>query len=504
MSRRRPLSARRRLEPTWLTHPVYVDTYGPEVADIAALANFAPDPEQELILDLLFAVGADGKSVAFEAGVVGARQMFKTGLVKQAELGWLFVTDQRRVVHSAHEMDTTEETFNDLRNLIENTPALSRHLDLSVGKSDSRGFTLGNGRWGIYVRGSQGQQLRLRCKARTSTGGRGLTGNRVVLDEAFAVTPAMVGSLYPTLAAVPDPQVLIASSGGLPQSAHLRSLRNRGRAGDDRLVWVEYGDRHPYTCQEPDCTHAAPPDNPPGCALDDEDRWWSFMPALGGRVALDTIRAFRRSMPPAEFAREFMVWWDDPPTADEDGAIDFAKWVTLANPRAARPSSAKVVVDVSPDRRKATIAVGAAGTDGKTLVMTTTGAGHDWVVGKLERLRAEREVLDVALHPKTQASLLIPDLKTAGIEWEPLTNEDAGASCAWLISQVAAGGVEHVGQAELDAAVMNAKTRRPGEGEVEMWDRRDPRIDISPVVAAAHAGHRWSLTADYDVMDSIG
>lgn len=58
--------AKRRVEPTWLNHPIYVETYGPEVCELAALANYAPYPEQELALDLLFAIGPDGKSVGFE------------------------------------------------------------------------------------------------------------------------------------------------------------------------------------------------------------------------------------------------------------------------------------------------------------------------------------------------------------------------------------------------------------------------------------------------------
>ena len=97
----RKLLARRKVEPTWLSHPAYVETYGPEVADICALAGFAPDEAQQQILDLTFAIGPNGKSAAFEVDLIGPRQNFKTGVILQMELGWLFVTMSARSGGSA-------------------------------------------------------------------------------------------------------------------------------------------------------------------------------------------------------------------------------------------------------------------------------------------------------------------------------------------------------------------------------------------------------------------
>ena len=502
MTRSSPARAKRLLEPTWLSHPVYVETLGPVVADVAAAAGFAPDPEQELILDLVFAIGPDGKSVAFETGIIGPRQNFKTGTIKQIELGWLFVTEEPLIVHSAHELDTAEAAFNDLRDLIESTPDLAAKLDPSIGRIDSRGVTSGNGKWSIFIIDSHGRQLHMKYKARTATGGRGLTGNKIVLDEAFAVTRGMVGSLYPTLSAVPDPQVVLASSAGLLGSEVLRDLRKRGRGGTDpRLAWIEYADKQQGGCKEVGCTHARPPQNPPGCALDDEHRWRKFMPALGRRITVGTIQAMRRSMPPEEFAREFMVWWEDPPN-EAGGAIDLGQWLERLNPQAPMPQSATVVLDVAPDRKKASIGIGADGTSGRTLIMATTKSGHGWVVPALKELRERRNIVEVALAPQSQAAVLIPDLIAEGIEWHNLTTDAIGQSCAWMLTSIELDHLEHVGQPHLDAAIANATTRR--RGEVELWDRRDLKIDITALVAAAAAGHRWSLLGDYDVMDSIG
>lgn len=500
MKRKSPALAKRRIEPTWSSTPLYVETFGPEVADVAALAGFGPDPEQQLILDLIFAIGPNGKSVAFEIGIIGPRQNFKTGVIKQAELGWLFVTGEKLVVHSAHELDTTEAAFNDLRSLIEDTPELSRYLDPTIGKLDSPGVTQGNGKWSIFVVGQDGERLQIKYKARTATGGRGLTGNKIVLDEGFAVTEHQVGSLYPTLTAVPDPQVVMASSAGLLHSKVLRSIRDRGRSGKDpRLGYVEYADKEQGGCRLLNCDHARPPNNPPGCALDDVTRWKKFMTALGRRTTVETIRNMRRSMPPEEFAREFMVWWEDPPTGDSRGAIDIQSWALriqdggcLASDAAA-PGRAALMIDVSPDRRTASVAAAGEGPDGRTLVITTSKPGMDWVVPAVVGLIGRRDIVDVALVKQHQAGALIPKLNAAGVKFTEMTKLDAGQACGAFIQATSPGigQIAHVGQPDLDRAVGNAITR--WVGEVQQWDRRDKLIDISPVVSAAGAAWRWSL-----------
>ena len=291
MTRSSPKRAKRRLEPTWLSHPVYVETFGPEVADLSALAGMTPDPEQELLLDLTFAFGLNGKSAAFEIDVIAARQNLKTGFILQAELGWLYITRERLIVHSAHEMSTTEEAFLDLATLIEDTPALA--ADLKPTRSERPGIFEGNGRWSIHLRTLEHGQQRIKYKARTKGGGRGLTGNKVVLDEAFALLPTHMGALLPTLAAVPDPQVVKASSAGKVGSTVLIEARDRGRAGQSgRQVYAEWGDKQAgQGCAAGDrCTHET---TVPGCALDDEKRWKTIMPALGRRVTVETVRAMR-------------------------------------------------------------------------------------------------------------------------------------------------------------------------------------------------------------------
>src|SRR4051794_15876523 len=123
-----PSVALRLVEPAFSHSPVAVETFGPEVADLSAAAGFVPDPEQEQLLDALFAIRPDGSSAAYDFCVICSRQNLKTGVLKMAALGWLYVTEQRLVVWSAHEFNTTKEAFRDLKDLIEGCDALSKRL----------------------------------------------------------------------------------------------------------------------------------------------------------------------------------------------------------------------------------------------------------------------------------------------------------------------------------------------------------------------------------------
>jgi hypothetical protein len=486
------LVARGGVAPLHLTFPDYVLTSGPEVVDINAEAGFYADPEQAMLLDLIFAIDDRGKSAAFEVDVIAARQNIKTGLILMAELGWLFVTEENLIVHSAHELDTTGEAFIDLRNLITSTSVLSRRL----AGGPSNGIYEGNGQWRIELADGR----RIKYKARTKGGGRGLTGDKVVLDEGFALLPTHMGALLPTLAAVYDPQVLQASSAGKAESAILRDKRDRGIAGlTARQVYAAWGDPNPHTgCLREDCRHEK---TAIGCALDDEARWASAMTsALGRRIELETIRSFRQAMPPEEFAREFLVWFDEG-KAEVGIKIDGFAWARLARPDARKPRRVWLYVASSPDGSSTSIGAAGDGEAGRTLVLTTTAAGQAWVVGKLKRMLRKQDVAGIVLNSNTQAGSLVAKLKAASIDFVDVAGTEDGLACVGMTDAITEGTVEHVGQPELDMAVSEARTRRVGEGE--RFDQRDPEgPDISPLIAAAGARHRWVLEADYDVEDS--
>lgn len=494
--------------------PDWVYTDGPAVAELCASAKdeqgryYVPDPQQELGLDLIFAVGENGLPASFSFCVICCRQNLKTGLLKMAALGWLYVTDERLVVWSAHEMSTTTDAQRELAELMKSTPALSRRMPVQR----NQGVYEDNNKTRIELNHS-GITQQILFKARRKTGGRGLAGDKVVLDEAFALEASHVGSLLPTMMARPHGQVLYASSAGFLGSTILRDVRDRGRAGSSpRLVYLEWGG-HWRDCADPDCTHPKDAElRGLDCALDDRELWRLNNPTVStGRITLQTIADMRQELPPEEFIRECMGRWDQ----DEEGgkpALDLRAWSTprdrggVADPAALAPKKAAVVLDVEPDRSRATIGLAGREQVGQRVVLLADNApGYDWVVPKLTRMRDKGEVdlLEVALHPSGQAGVLIPKLRAAGFEFtkkdpgeEPgrlrkLTHFDVSRGCATIQHALIEKRIVHLDQAELTDAVAIARTRYVSEAEV--WDRRDLELHIGPVVAVGSALHRWDL-----------
>jgi phage terminase large subunit-like protein len=200
----------------------------------------------------------------------------------------------------------------------------------------------------------------------------------------------------------------------------------------------------------------------------------------------------------AEFRR---FWLNQPVPLVDPSVFDVVQWAALADRTVEQPSRVALVVDVSPDQWWSCI--GVAGQSGdKTVVLCHSGRGTDWVTPKIAELLESRGVDEVALFTGGQARALQPDLTRAGIEFVKLSQADMSAACAAFQQAVKDGTVVHVGQPELDVAVANAKTRKVGEND--QWDRREPKTDISPLVACSGAFYRWGMRrAEYANLESV-
>lgn len=481
------MTASTRVEPAFCSFPPFDRTLGPEVADLCDAVGYGPDADQRFVLDVIFGLNPAGLAAAYEVAVICSRQNLKTAIFKMCTLGWLFITDQRLVVWSAHEFSTAQEAFRDLEVLVTGSDVLRRRV---------KAIHRGNGEEAIELVGDR----RLKFKARTKSGGRGLTGDKIVLDEAFALQPTHMGALMPTLLAVPDPQVVYGSSAGRPESDVLRSVRDRGRPGSDpRLAYVEWCDDLPGTCElGSTCNHAL---TAPGCRLDDEARWARSNPALGRRITAESVRAQRRMLPPAEFARELLSWWDEPPGGVVIAEVD---WLRCEDPTSALVGRPVFAIDVAPNSRSA--AVVAAGLNAKRLPHAEVVEhlpGTDWVVDWCEE-RQKHSPHGWILDPNGPAGALKPDLERAGIELTEITARELGQACEDLTAKATDGGFAHLPDDRLTRAIEGASRQDVGDG-LWKWSRKRSDADICPLVAFTEA--LWGLSrfrvGEYDLMNSV-
>lgn len=498
------------VEPAYFTYPEYRVTLADEYIDLGKLAGFAPDPEQELVLGPMCAIDDRSRPVAREAAVIGPRQNIKTGLFKIATLGDAFLLGVELSIWSAHEYDTAEGAFVDLVELIESTPELDSRV---------KSIFTGNGKQRIELLNG----ATIKFKARTKRGGRGLAGQRVTLDEAFALEAAHMGSLLPIISAQAQigAQIRYGSSACLATSEYLRALVERGRAGAPRLVFAEWCDETP--CLDPKCTHlydARLGRGPKGCALDRIEGYLKANSQAGRRISLESIDSERRALAriPLEFARERLGWHDEPGQLEHlFGAV---KWAQCYVKGVKKPPTAGIAlaVAVALDRSAATIAsatpipgrklVGVAhhqlGTVGLiaevkrlqdkydcAVVVDDHGPGAD-LIGDRSEGRATYNRRTKVWTARPSATVPVDQAKTllaAGVSVTVAETADVLDAFAAFYDAVQVQGIAHNNHPELEAAVKGGTPRMVGDRKA--IGRKQSDVDVSPVEGVVLAA--WGI-----------
>lgn len=432
------------------------------------------DPWQDATGRLILAK-KDGGGWAADLSILSIpRQVGKSYLLGCIIFALCLLNPKLRVIWTSHHTATTEEMYEAMKELAQHK-RVAPHVVKCVALQGSR--------WRIVFRNGS----RIDFGARSQGFGRGKAKVGVlVLDEFQHITGRALANLAPTTNQSDNPLILCAGTPPGPQVSG-EAFRLRRRAAlegfSDDTLYVEFsadGDAEP----------------------DDRKQWTKANPSFPKRTRERAFLLMKKMLDEDDFRREALGIWDD--EAPADTAIDLAAWVRLKNAKAKTPKRGVLAVDVAPDRRHSTIAVAGEGTDGKTLVIVRHSTGTSWVVPEVVKLVEKRDIAEVVLHPGSQAGALVTGLAAAGIAFTALTTTELGQACALFQEDVAHQRIEHVGQAPFDAAIANGRTRRMGEAE--RWDRREPGIDISPLVAASEAAFAWAkyASAAYDPMDSFG
>jgi hypothetical protein len=520
--------------PAHFQAPPFVRTLGPEVAAVSSLAGFYPDPEQLLGLDVTFSRDEHGKSAASEIVCLCCRQNMKTGLIKMIELGWLFVTDERLVVHSAHEFNTSREAYRDMKELIEGSSILLSRIKPGGFKDTPADMSIET--W---------TGARLVFKTRTKGGGRGLSGRKVVLDEAFALRAMHMGALRPLISAQPDPQLVYASSGCLEDSEVEHTLVKRGRGGrEPRLGYIEYCMPDPaQACGDGEaCRHVY--GVAVDCGLDNVVYLKAANPAIGRRIAEQTILDERRACVSEELAHEFgreRGGWHDAPAGGES-VLDLVKWKEQVETGIDYAGDLALAFDVQPGNvGSAIVALGRLKVDVDVIAQALdlgldtdvlgkfaklrgeiTGVAEDkldnrsgthWLVDRLVEICMRQPVAVVAYEAASPASgfrQALLDYRTniddpnsslfvevgeddptpfGKVRLVAVGATEHAQACSALDADIRNGRIRNYGQTALDQAVEGARSKPAGDGGLWKFSRRDSTVNLAPLVAFTVARH---------------
>jgi hypothetical protein len=517
------------VEPAYVHKPPASSSLLPKVRKICQLLGETLEPEQELCIEVLTGRKADGTPASLSGAVICARQNLKTYCLERIVLTLLLepVSDVKLILWTSQQLTTCDETFDHFVHWFSGKdpktekllyPFLAKRLDPdAVGE----GIDRGKGTKKIVLKGNR----RLLFKARSPKSGQGLSGDVVILDEAFAVEPEHTAALVPTLSTRRQAMLLYGSSAGHEDSEVLRGIRDRGRKGGLAYVeWCAPGSFDDPGCTDPGCQHLI---GFPGCVLDRPEYIQAANPMAGRRISWDYLGQERLELqPPEKFARERLGWWDNP--LDDLQPISPEAWDDLAttlvlclshtriphpateqclDPEALPPTGNPVFfIDCSPNLKSASIA-GAAIENGKPHArMVDYRTGTSWLPAKIEEIRAKYPHAKWQFEASSPFSALANHNEDLG-RWEfgideergwpgitiekPFTANDMARGCGHLQKMVNDRLLTHSDDPVVTAALRSAIKRDMGDPGLWSWGRRKSAGDISPLVAIT--GAYWLL-----------
>jgi hypothetical protein len=430
-----------------------VTSSGQECSDWAATAGLILDDWQTWVLEEALAERDDRRWSAFEVGLIVPRQNGKGSILEALELYHLFVLGTRLVVHSAHEFKTAREHFLRVKTLIQSTPHLNDQVKHIYDANGAEAVHLNNG-------------CRLNFVARSKGSTRGFSGDLIVLDEAFNLSPSAMGAMFFTLGARPNPQVWYTSSAPHADSEVLHSVRARGLSGDGgALLFAEWGNDADVDWH------------------DEHERLeadYRANPALGIRLNEEFCENEYNTLKDLgdEFPRERLGVPSEPDSSA--GVFPPGKWQACEDLDSKLVGGARIGLQVGPGMQWASFATCGPNTDG-------------FLHGELvERLDGTSKVVErakyyadkygpIIVNSTGPTSGVLRELEHAKVKIEEVSDSAMPKACARLQDKVVDGTFRHIGQAQLDAAVAGAAIRVSGDSW--RWSQTNSRVDITPLVA---------------------
>ncbi|GFG74704.1 hypothetical protein MBOT_20690 [Mycobacterium botniense] len=451
--------------PRILVVPPAVTSAAAEAVEFAASVGLVLDPWQKLILEHSLGELAGGRWSAFEVGLCVPRQNGKSVLAEARILAGLFLFGEELIVYSAHLFDTAMETMR----------RLEQWLDASGEK-----FTVSrsNGKEGFELATGQ----RVKFKTRTKGGGRGLSGDCVILDEAMILESASIGALMPTLAARPNPQLWYMGS-AVDQEVHdkgyvFASVRKRALEGSSpRLCYAEFS-----------CEEGADPASPRERARAN--------PGMGYRITPEYIEDEYQALihTPKIFLVERLGIGDWPTLAEvTQPPIGADLWGSLADRAPALTGLYPQVLGVDRDPVTKQWAISGAqflSGGGVHVEIGWSGSGAPTEVAeRIVDVVTEADPVALVIDQRSPAAVLRPYLVEAGIEPHMTNASDLAMACEGFLEAVLAGQISHPGQEILDSSVVSAVKRELPGGRFA-WDK-SPGGQIVQLMAVTLA--HWGL-----------
>ena len=435
--------------PTFHRVPDGDEATGADCAELATAYGIGLDAWQSGIVRGILRE-RDGAWSASQAGLVVSRQSGKGNVLLALELFGLYELGEQ-ILHTSHATKTSSDAFRRLWSVVKSYPELERRVRKYTQMLGCEFIELDTG-------------ARITFTTRSPSAGRGLTIDRLIVDEAEDLPASEIAALQPTVFSRPRSQSIFTGTapGPMHDSEAFAALRKTAHDGlNSRLAWWEW-------CAEY------------GSDIDDRELWLRVNPAVAsGRVSIDAIANDRAVLPPDAFRAERLSMWV--PHSVGDTVFDPAEWDTLCDPGSAPVSDLAIGMDVPPSRDATTVCVAGRRSDGRLhCEWYETRPGVTWLPEWVSAHLSQRVRAVVADDRGALA-----ELDWAGAKVRPtlIGHHDVAVAAGLLYDSITEATMRHRGQVELSKGVLAAKQRPLGQAFA--WDRK--AAGSSALIAASLA-----------------
>lgn len=431
--------------------------------------------------------------------VLVARQNGKSRVLQVLSLWRLYVDGAPLVIGTAQNLDIAEEQWGMAVELAQENDDLAEEI-AHVNRT--------NGKYALKLAPNvefEFPERRYKVAAANRKGGRGLSGDLILMDELREHSNwESWSAVTKTTMARKKPQVWAASNAGDASSVVLRSLRQtclqalkEGTTETQRMGLFEWSAVF-WNPKGGDAKDGAWEN----LKTSDRQGWAQANPSLNhGDLTLDALEAAWGTDPDPVFRTECLCQWISTASAGpwEDGL-----WEGLKDKKSKRAKDTPYWfgVDVSWDRNWAAITVAGYREDGLIHVeVVAYRTGTEWVVPWLKERRARPGLLGVVLQANgSPVSALLNDMQKefkadekAGIPELPILEwggGELGRGTGQFYDLVRQRKIRHRGQDSLTLAASTAQSKPISD--YWLWDRKRSPFDCSPLIACNAAV--WALT----------
>lgn len=435
------------------------------------------------------------------------RQNGKSTLLQVWALWRMYVDRAPLVIGTAQNLDVAEEQWQAAVDMAEDNDDLAAEI-ADVKKTNGK-YTL---RLESWVDGSKETQ-RYKVAAATRKGGRGMSGDLVIMDELREhANWESWSAVTKTTMARKSPQVLCASNAGDASSVVLRHLRKQaiqaivdGATDDESLGIFEWSAMVWKVDGGPDKTG-----DYVNLPTANRDGWAMANPSCGwGDLDEDALEAAYRTDPDPVFRTECLCQWVN---TTKGGAWDDGVWERGKDPQSALVGGYYIGIDMSWSRQSVALTAVGYREDGKVhgevLGVMSPERAVEWFklppadgdlpyATRMEDPNLLGVVFQASGAPVSGMSVDlgklrvergpgVEDVRLNLVEWG---GTDLGKGTGGLYDLVRRGDFRHRGQPALDVAASMAVAKPVAD--YWLWDRKKSLVDISPLVAITAAA--WAL-----------